>query len=127
MFNITRDTDGLILLQISGRIDAAEMESGLQHLFADLAEETGARILFRLDDAVLPELSAIAVELRHLPHMLRMMARIDRVAVLSDEGWVRTGAEIEGRLIPGVEIRSWPLSDEAAARAWAADGLPATG
>jgi hypothetical protein len=127
MFNITRESDGLILLHITGRIDAAEMESGLQHLFADLAEETGARILFRMDDAVLLELSAIAVELRHLPHMLRMMSRIDRVAVLSDEGWVRTGAEIEGRMIPGVEIRSWPLSEEAEARAWAGAVLPADG
>jgi hypothetical protein len=38
--------------------------------------------------------------------------------VVSDAGWIRTAAEIEGALIPSLEIKSFPVGAEDRAEDW---------
>ncbi|MEP3049869.1 MAG: STAS/SEC14 domain-containing protein [Erythrobacter sp.] len=40
--------------------------------------------------------------------------------MLSDAGWIRTAAEIEGALFPGMDIKSFELSEGEAAEQWLA-------
>lgn len=120
MFAVATEPSGLITVTLGGQIDGAEMEAGLTHLFAEIGEREGLRILHRLDDIALPTLAALAVELRHMPNLMRVLGRIDRVAVLSEQPFVRTGAEAQGMLMPGIEIRAWRHGAEAEARAWLA-------
>jgi hypothetical protein len=126
MFRIAHAPDGLIELHLDAAADAAETEAGLLHLIADVEAAEVSNLVVHMGPVGLPDLSALAVQLRHLPHLLRMLARIDRIAVLSDQGWVRAGVEIEGLVLPGVDIRGWPPGDEAAARIWARGGVLAS-
>lgn len=126
MFRIAHSPDGLIEVHIDSTSDAAETEAALQHLIADIEAAEGSNLLVHMGPVGIPDISAFAVQLRHLPHLLRLLSRIDRIAVLSDQGWVRAGAEIDGLLLPGVDIRAWPNGDEAAARIWATGGVLAS-
>ena len=68
-----------------------------------------------------PDLGAIAVEMARLPKLFGLLGRFDRCAVLSDAAWIRTAAEVEGALFPGIDIKGFDLSEEDAAEAWLKD------
>lgn len=44
--------------------------------------------------------------------------RFARYAVVSDQKWLRTLAEVEGKILPGVEIRTYTPDESEAAVAW---------
>ena len=62
----------------------------------------------------------------HVGRALRMLPRagqVDRYAVVSDVPWVAAGARLQGSLLPGLAVRSYPVADRAAALAWVAEPL----
>jgi hypothetical protein len=75
-------------------------------------------MLFRIKGYDLPTLGAIGVELSRLPEAFRFIRKFDRAAVLADKGWVRKASEIEGALMPGLEIKAFDLDEEAEAESW---------
>ena len=79
-------------------------------------------MLYRVNDFQLPTLGAIAVEFSRLPQLFGLIGKFDRAAVLADKNWVRKVSEIEGALIPGLDIKSFELDQEAEAEAWLAEG-----
>ena len=50
-----------------------------------------------------------------LPQLFRLVRSIDKAAVLTDQGWIKTVSELEGALIPGLEIKAFDLDEEDAA------------
>ncbi|PCI77604.1 MAG: hypothetical protein COB20_07780 [SAR86 cluster bacterium] len=58
------------------------------------------------------------MELKNLPKIFRMVRKIDRIAVVCAQDWIQTWAEIEGKLIPGLEMKSFNLNEESEAVEW---------
>ena len=107
-------------LELSGKLDADEMKSALDELISKAAGIEHGKMLYRISDFNLPTLGAIAVELSRLPQLFKMVRSFDRAAVLTEKKWVKTVREIEGALIPGLEIKAFYLDEEAEAEAWLA-------
>jgi hypothetical protein len=53
--------------------------------------------------------------------MFGVIRNFDRAAVLADRKWIKTVSEIEGALIPGLDIKAFDLDQEAEAEAWLAE------
>lgn len=118
MFSLKDDPNGFVRLTISGRIDADEMRAGLD-AFLDRVGTTGKTdFLYVITDFRFPDLAALGVEFGYIPRLFRTLKNIGKVAVVSDAAWLRTTAEAEGKLIPGLTIRAFAMSDEDAAVAW---------
>ena len=79
------------------------------------------RMLYRVKDFQLPTLGAMAIEFSRLPSMFGLIGKFDRAAVLADETWIQKVSEIEGALIPGLEIKAFRLDQETEAEAWLAE------
>ncbi len=94
------------------------MMAGLEALLANLEGVENGVMLYRIDNFTMPSFGALTAELMSLPSIWRMLGRIDRCAVISDVGWIRMAAEIEGAVIPGLTIKAFSCNDEAAAEAW---------
>ncbi len=62
--------------------------------------------------------SAVAVELAHMPSLIKWIYGLDRIAIISDDDWVRTGARLESALLPGVDYAVYDEDEAAAAKAW---------
>lgn len=130
MLTVTPESDTLIRLEASGTIDAAAMEKGLEELLRLTRDRERVNMLYIVKGITMPELSALAVEMKYIARLFGLLRKMRRVAVVSDQGWVRTAAEIEGALIPGLRIKAFDAREEAAARAWLAlddDDTGATG
>ncbi len=77
-------------------------------------------MLYRVTQLSMPTPGAIMVELRRLPQLFSMIGRFKKCAVVSDKSWIRTAGELEGLLIPGLEIKSFELEHFDAAEDWLA-------
>ena len=122
MFTVTPNGPNRVDIEFGGKLDSDAMKVALD----DLAEKTkdikNGRMLYRVNDFQFPTLGAIAVEFSRLPKLLSLICKFDRVAVLADKNWVRKASEIEGALIPGLDIKSFNLDQEVEAEAWLAEG-----
>lgn len=120
MLTVTKPAPDRVDIALSGAVDAEAMRAGLDELIRLSEDIRNGRMLYRITDFAMPTIGAFGVELRRLPKLFALVGRFDRCAVLSDVAWLRSAAEIEGRLIPGLEIRSFELTQAEAAEAWLA-------
>ena len=120
MLTVTKTAPNRVDIALSGSLDAETMRAALDDLIAKSEDVTKGRMLYTITEFSWPSLGALGVELQRLPKLFGLLGKFDRCAVLSDESWLRTAAEIEGALFPGLEIKSFPLKDADAAEAWLA-------
>lgn len=118
MFRVIRNGPNRIDIEFSGKLDSNDMKVALDELINEAEGIEHGRMLYRIENFKLPTLGALGVELSRLPELFRLIAKFDRVAVLADRGWVQTTSEIEGALIPGLEIKAFNLDHEAEAETW---------
>ena len=120
MFNVTPNGPNRVDIELGGKLDSEEMGVALDELVAKTEGIEHGRMLYRIDDFKIPTLGAIVIEFARLPSMIGLITKFDRAAVIADQKWIQTISEIEGKLIPGLEIKAFDSDDEAAAEAWLA-------
>ncbi len=118
MLKITRVAPDRIDISISGAIDSVEMATGLDRLIAEAETMTKGKMLYRISNIEMPSLGALAVEMGRLPSLFGLLPKIDRCAVLCDHAWLRSMAEFEGAILPGLEIKGFALDAETEAEDW---------
>ena len=121
MFDITPDTKGFVHLTISGRIEPQEMQAGLEAFLACLEDGKKTHFLYTITDFEFPPMTSIGVEFSYIPLLLQSLSKIGKVAVVADQAWLRTAAEVEGKLIPGLTIQSYEPDQAQAAETWLLD------
>lgn len=124
MLTITKPASNRVDIELSGQIDGDTMRAGLDALIEKTADLEQGVMLYRIHELALPTLGALGVKVEHLPKLFGLLGKIDRCAVLSDAAWIRTTAEIEGALFPGIAIKAFTLEDTDAAEAWLAEVAP---
>ena len=122
MLKITQPAPNRIDLELTGTLDEPAMKAALDELIEKSKSISGGKMLYRATEFSMPTLGAIGIELQRLPELFALIGKFDRCAVLSDQNWIRTGAEIKGALIPGLEIKGFQLDETEAAERWLADG-----
>ncbi|MDX1480375.1 MAG: STAS/SEC14 domain-containing protein [Woeseiaceae bacterium] len=116
MFVVERHSPNRLDIRIEGKLDSDAMRAALDSLEAQSEDIEQGRMLYRIQNFDLPTFGALGVELSRLPSLFRMIGRFSRVAVVADRKWLRKASEIEGKLLPGVDIRAF--EDDAAAERW---------
>ncbi|MEE4153191.1 MAG: STAS/SEC14 domain-containing protein [Erythrobacter sp.] len=88
--------------------------------FVKRQREAGEGGNLLVDATSLAEFSfpALSEQLMHLPTLLRYIYSLDRIAILSDEEWLRSAARLESALLPGVEYQVYDDDEAEAALAW---------
>ncbi len=121
MLTITKPSPNRVDIDLNGGLDVEIMTAGLDDLIAKSEGVQHGRLLYRITDFAMPSLGALGVEVTRLPKLFGLLSKFDRCAVLSDAAWLRTAAEIEGAIFPGIEIKSFEMADVDAAEAWLAE------
>ena len=118
MLKVTKPAPNRLDIELSGMLDAELMRAGLDELMALSVDINAGRMLYRIPGFAMPTLGAIGVEMGYLPKLFGLIGRFDRCAVCTDAAWLRTAAEMEGAMFPGLDIKSFALDDTAEAEAW---------
>lgn len=127
MLKVTKHGANRVDIELSGKLNAENMASALDELIEKSQDVSRGQMLYEIPDFSLPTLGAIGVEMTRLPKLFGLLAKFDKCAVLSDAGWLRKAAAVEGALIPGINIKSFELHERDAAEDWLKDaaGEPA--
>lgn len=123
MLKITKPEANRVDIELSGRVGSDEMAKGLDDLLEKSQDVNEGLMLYTISSFAFPDFSAIAVEMARLPKLFSLLARFDRCAVLSDAAWIRTAAEVEGGLLPGIDIKAFDLPARDQAEAWLISGV----
>lgn len=123
-FTATLDAPNLLVVEVTGAMTAVAMEVALDMLVPDVRDMHHGGVLMRAQGVEWPTLGAIGVELRHWGQLMAMIRKVDKVAVLTDQGWVRNLATVESLLVPNLVIRSFDPDQEATARSWLSGSVP---
>lgn len=117
-FTATLEAPNLLVADVSGAMTAIAMEVALDMLAPEVQTMHHGGMLIRAQGVEWPTLGAIGVELRHWVQLMAMIRKVDKIAVLTDTGWVKNLTAVESFVIPNLEIRSFASDQEAQARAW---------
>ncbi len=118
MLTVSKPKANRVNLELNGGVDANIMTAGLEELFRLSEDVEKGTLLYTITDFDLPTLGAIGAEILELPKMFQLLGKYEKMAVLSDHSWIRTAAELEGAIIPHLEIKSFHLDEASAAEAW---------
>ncbi len=118
MLQVMRNGENRIDVEFAGKLDSNDMRVALDELSQKSEGIEHGRVLYRVGEFALPTLGAVAVELSRIPQLFRFVRRFDRMAVVAGKEWVRKASEVEGALIPGLQIKAFDLDQEAEAEAW---------
>jgi hypothetical protein len=108
-----------LAVMAEGETDKADVTRALAAA-KDLRERVGGDIDMLADvrDTARVTLAAIGAELANLPEVISLAQGLRRVAVIADEGWMRTAAKVEAKLLWSIDYRVFEREEEEAARAW---------
>jgi hypothetical protein len=118
MFKLMRVSDDRLDIEMSGKLDSKAMIKALDELIEKSEGIENGKMLYDVVDYHLPSLGAVGVELSRIPAMFGFINKFNRAAVLSNKAWLKTISEIEGRLMPGLEIKAFSREEKSEAEAW---------
>ena len=96
------------LRNVTRELEAAAAR-GSVHLFGEIAGVGGLT------------LDAVGQSLRDGLRVATRIGKVDRYAVVTDQGWIGTVAKAQALVIPGLDLRVWPRAERADALAWASE------
>ena len=118
MFNVVNKGTDRLDIELSGKLNADDMKIALDELVKKSGKIKNGKMLYDVIDFHLPSLGAITIEFSRLPAMLGLIKKFDRAAVLTDKSWIKKVSEIEGALVPGLEIKAFDREQKEEAEAW---------
>lgn len=120
MFKVTLNGLNRLDIELSGKLNSEEMTTALDELVDKSKHIENGTMLYDVIEFNLPSLGAIGIEFARLPSMFGLMKKFDRAAVLTDKVWIQKISELEGALIPGLEIKAFTREQREEAEAWLA-------
>lgn len=118
MIKIERTGENRLDIVMNGKLDSEGMRNALDELVEKCDGISDGKMLYDVVDYHLPTLSAITIEFGRLPKLLCLIRRFSKAAVLTDKTWLKTISELEGMLIPGLQIKGFERGDKAGAEQW---------
>lgn len=118
MFKIERVSNNRLDIEMDSKLDSEEMAKVLDELVEKSEGIENGMLLYDVIEYHLPTFSALTLELKRMPEMFRLIKRFQRAVVLTDKTWLKTISELEGKLIPDLEIKAFDRDERAAAERW---------
>ena len=77
-----------------------------------------SNLLFEFADIDGLDFSAVWQEMSHFGALVKMLGKLDRIAIVADEPWLRTAARIGSAMLPGVTYEVFSCDKAEQARDW---------
>lgn len=118
MIDIERIAPDAHQMLVYGQITPDDVRKFVAFAAEQNAAGEGGNILIDMVSLAGFSWSALVEELAHVPALMQWLYRLDRIALVSDEAWIRTAARLESMALPGVAYAVYDADEAEAARAW---------
>jgi hypothetical protein len=112
----TQPGSPVVEITVEGKITNRDLEDAIKRIHSEFDQDGKCRVLEIIRHFTGMELSALWTDIRlGVP----LAQKIDRVAIVADQRWIRQLAEI-GRLFTKAELKVFTMDELAVARTWIA-------
>jgi len=108
----------VVAFRVSGKVSKADVELAWASLDAALDEAETIGLYAEIVDLGGFTIDGLVEDVAHALKEIGQWRRFARYAVVTDAGWLRTLADVEGKLLPGIEIRTYAMDQKDDAMAW---------
>lgn len=115
---ILESTTDTVALRFTGRLSPADVTKAYDLIEQALGLHERIHLFVEVDSLAGVEWEAMSQELTRGLRLFGKLKRFGRVAIVSDQSWVRWLARAESALLPGIAYRTYKLAERARARAW---------
>jgi hypothetical protein len=122
MFSFIDSPDDTIAVTIEGKITSADLDAIMDRLDAALAAHEKVHVFVETRDLDGIELSGLGrYTARALP-LFGKLTRFGRVAIVSDQAWIRAATRLESAVLPFISYRVFEPAERDQALAWVKGG-----
>jgi hypothetical protein len=110
--------DDVIACRISGRMSAEEITDITDKVLEAVEQNETTHAYVEVEGMMSFDAKAWVEQLRRAWPLFGKLRRFGRVAVVSDEQWIRWGTRIESAMLPGISYELFDLAERERALAW---------
>lgn len=107
---------------VYGEVTAGDMARFAAFARDEVAARTRKSVLIDVVSFAAVSFAAVREELSHLAVLFRWAFSLDRIAIVSDEAWIRAASRVESALLPGLSYAVYDETEEPRAREWVMGG-----
>lgn len=117
-YTIQAETELLTTIDAQGELNPDAMPEAVTQLMETTSEDAPGGLLVRLQHMDLGSLHTVASDWSRKAEFFALQKRFGKVAVLTDQPWVRQSAKMQAVALPDTELKVYDLADEVDARVW---------
>ena len=117
-YTIQAETNHLTTIDAQGELNPDSMPEAVDEIMEQTDAEDPGSLLVRLQHMDLGTLHNVASDWSRKAEFFALQKRFGKVAVLTDQAWVRQSAKMQAVALPDTELKVYELADEADARVW---------
>lgn len=115
------DDDSVVAFSWSGKFTEAAFHQAMSQFLPELANRQEFSLYIELQSLDGVDANAVWKDLKYyLKNAGEVMNKITRIALVTDESWVKTIAVASYAFIPGIELKSFSFDDQEEAKRWVA-------
>lgn len=118
MMEILETEPGVIAVKFNGRMRGDEIDEVTTLVERSLDERERTHIYIEIHDNFSFDVGAMAAYAPRGAAMLTKLARFGRIAVVTEERWIRWATRIESAILPGISYETFELAEHVQALAW---------
>lgn len=118
MLEILETGPGVIAVKFSGRMRGEEIDEVTTLIERSLEKHERTHIYVEIHDNFSVDLGAVAANAPRGAAMLTKLSRFGRIAVVTEERWIRWATRIESAILPGIGYETFDLAEHVDALAW---------
>lgn len=122
MLEFIESPDGVLAFTMSGRVTGEDLDAVMDRVDAAFASNDKLHLFIET-------IGISSIEIQALPHYLGrafplfgMLDRFGRIAVVSDQAWIRAATRVEDVVLPRITYRVFEPSEREQALDWAFKG-----
>lgn len=109
---------GVLALQVRGHLSRDDVDQCVELLAEELEDRTTIDLFIEVVGLTGFDTEALAVGFERGSALLRQLDRFGRVAIVSDQAWIRWASRVESAILPGISYRVYTPAERQAALAW---------
>lgn len=113
------NNENILAWRLEGKIDEAELNPMVKDLEKELNTSDHLNIYMEVPETPGVTPQAFWESLKSgLSNLKKYNDKLEKVAVVTDKGWLQTMANVENRLFPGIDERSFSFEEAEEAKQW---------
>jgi hypothetical protein len=118
MLRFLKSPDDVLAIEATGTITGEDLDAIMDRTEAILAKHDKIHVYLETHSVAGLQLSALPHHMRRAFPLFGKLGRFGRVAVVSDQAWMRVGTRLESAMLPNISYRVCKPEERDEALAW---------